>query len=195
MMMASPGARLYWALFALLSLITACLADAAVADSSNTTTTDTTADATDAKTNSNTYDYIVVGSGPGGGPLASNLARAGYSVLLIEAGDDQSADLATVIPALSIFGPSEDTLRWQFFVRHYADTNKQLKHHLLTWKLTDGSLWVGQNPPAGATLLGVYYPRGATLGGSAIINNMVAFLPPNSDWQNIVDLTGDQAWR
>ena len=37
-----------------------------------------------------TYEYIVVGSGPGGGPLASNLARAGYSVLLIEAGDDQT---------------------------------------------------------------------------------------------------------
>jgi choline dehydrogenase len=37
-----------------------------------------------------TYEYIVVGSGPGGGPLASNLARAGHSVLLIEAGDDQT---------------------------------------------------------------------------------------------------------
>ena len=34
------------------------------------------------------YDYIVVGSGPGGGPLASNLARTNYSVLLIEAGDE-----------------------------------------------------------------------------------------------------------
>jgi choline dehydrogenase len=37
-----------------------------------------------------TYEYIVVGSGPGGGPLASNLARAGHSVLLVEAGDDQT---------------------------------------------------------------------------------------------------------
>lgn len=36
-----------------------------------------------------TYEYIVVGSGPGGGPLAVNLARAGHSVLLLEAGDDQ----------------------------------------------------------------------------------------------------------
>jgi len=33
------------------------------------------------------YDYVVVGSGPGGGVVASNLARANYSVLLIEAGD------------------------------------------------------------------------------------------------------------
>ena len=33
-----------------------------------------------------TFEYIVVGSGPGGGPIASNLARAGHSVLLLEAG-------------------------------------------------------------------------------------------------------------
>jgi choline dehydrogenase-like flavoprotein len=43
--------------------------------------------------NNNTYEYIVVGSGPGGGPLASNLARAGHSVLLLEAGDDQTENL------------------------------------------------------------------------------------------------------
>jgi choline dehydrogenase len=35
-----------------------------------------------------TYDYIVIGSGAGGGPLACNLAKAGYQVLLLEAGDD-----------------------------------------------------------------------------------------------------------
>lgn len=40
----------------------------------------------------NEYDYIVVGSGAGGGPLASRLARAGQSVLLIESGDDQGTN-------------------------------------------------------------------------------------------------------
>lgn len=34
------------------------------------------------------YEYIVVGSGAGGSPLAVNLARAGHSVLLIDAGGD-----------------------------------------------------------------------------------------------------------
>lgn len=45
-----------------------------------------------------TYDYIVVGSGAGGGPLASRLARAGHKTLLIEAGDDQSSNSNTTVP-------------------------------------------------------------------------------------------------
>jgi choline dehydrogenase len=36
----------------------------------------------------NDFDYIVVGSGAGGAPLAANLAKAGFSVLLLEAGGD-----------------------------------------------------------------------------------------------------------
>lgn len=35
------------------------------------------------------YEYVVVGSGAGGGPLACRLAMAGHKTLLIEAGDDQ----------------------------------------------------------------------------------------------------------
>ena len=45
------------------------------------------------------YDYIVVGSGAGGGPLACRLAMAGFSTLLIESGNDQS-------------GPNPDSSLW-----------------------------------------------------------------------------------
>jgi len=45
------------------------------------------------------YEYVVVGSGAGGGPLACRLAMAGHKTLLIEAGDDQvSASLSLNIP-------------------------------------------------------------------------------------------------
>lgn len=34
--------------------------------------------------NQTEYEYVVVGSGPGGGPVAARLALAGHRVLLIE---------------------------------------------------------------------------------------------------------------
>ncbi|MEZ6057561.1 MAG: hypothetical protein R3C01_12740 [Planctomycetaceae bacterium] len=39
------------------------------------------------------YEYIVVGSGAGGGPLAARLAEAGKWVLLIDAGGTPRGDL------------------------------------------------------------------------------------------------------
>jgi choline dehydrogenase len=106
----------------------------------------------------NTYDYIVVGSGPGGAPLAVNLAKAGHSVLLLEAGDDQTSDVTTHILSLGVPLP---TNRWDFFVKQYSDEGQTLKNNHLTWKRADGSLWVGNGSaaPADAKLLGVHCER------------------------------------
>ncbi|KAI0855361.1 GMC oxidoreductase [Xylaria cubensis] len=140
------------------------------------------------------YDYVVVGSGPGGGPLAVNLAKAGYSVFLIEAGDASTA---------TGFGQYPPSITWDFFVNHYPDgdpRNNQYSH--LTWKTPEGRYWVGQaGAPAGSKLLGVYYPRdtndstGATLGGSSMINAMCTWLPSDSDWNYVYELTGDATWK
>ena len=106
----------------------------------------------------NTYDYIVVGSGPGGAPLAVNLAKAGHSVLLLEAGDDQTSDVTTHILSLGVPLP---TNRWDFFVKQYSDEGQTLKNNHLTWKRADDSLWVGNGSaaPADAKLLGVHCER------------------------------------
>ncbi|AEO63927.1 uncharacterized protein THITE_2109539 [Thermothielavioides terrestris NRRL 8126] len=141
-----------------------------------------------------TYDYVVVGSGPGGGIVASNLALAGHSVLLIEAGRDASDDVSTVVNAL--YYPQTQSLQWGFFVRHHSDPEVESRFRLLTWTLPNGTYWVGpkSEAPADATLNGVWYPRGATLGGSAIVNAMAAVLPNDADWNKIAALTGDDSW-
>ncbi|KAI0394621.1 GMC oxidoreductase [Xylariaceae sp. FL0594] len=134
------------------------------------------------------YDYIVIGSGPGGGPLAVNLATAGYSVFLIEAGDD-SVDEG--------FGQYPPSLTWDFFVDHYpADDPRNNQYSHLTWKTPEGRYWVGRTgAPAGSELLGVYYPRGATLGGSSMINAMCVWLPSDNDWDYVYEITGDETWK
>ena len=43
------------------------------------------------------YDYIVIGSGPGGSTIAGRLALNNFKVLLIESGPDY-ADGQTTIP-------------------------------------------------------------------------------------------------
>jgi choline dehydrogenase len=85
---------------------------------------------------SNTYDYIVTGSGPGGGTIATNLARAGHSVLLIEAGSDASSDIHTQILALNDF--SSANVAWHFFVKHDDDEERLKRYNLLIWRLENG---------------------------------------------------------
>lgn len=67
------------------------------------------------------YEYVVVGSGAGGGPLAARLALAGHKTLLIEAGDDQGKNTNYTVPAFSAKASEDESLSWKFFVRHYAD--------------------------------------------------------------------------
>src|SRR5690242_19636521 len=105
--------------------------------------------------NTTTYDYIVVGSGPGGGPLAANLARAGYSVLLLEAGADEGAnEFVTTLPNFNAVA-NDPTMRWDFFVKHSDDPVRELKYEHTVWRTKEGALYTGLNPPAGATHLGV----------------------------------------
>ncbi|KAF8853776.1 FAD/NAD(P)-binding domain-containing protein [Acephala macrosclerotiorum] len=117
----------------------------------------------------NVYDYLVVGSAPGGAPVAANLAKVGASVLLLEAGDDQGVDRNVNISAWAGMA-NNDPLRWDFFVKYHSGPAVHNKYHRLTWKTKEGKYYVGTTRPAGATQLGAFYSRAGTLGGCSMHN-------------------------
>jgi choline dehydrogenase len=135
------------------------------------------------------YDYIVVGSGPGGAPVASKLAQAGYSVLLMDAGDDQrqNTNVSTAI-VLADVAAEDEALRWDYFVRYHADDEIANSNRYLTWLTPDGEYHVGQDAPEGSERLGMLYPRSGTLGGCSAHNAGAAMLPQDSFWSYIAFL-------
>jgi choline dehydrogenase len=122
------------------------------------------------------FDYIVIGSGAGGGPVAANLARAGFKVGLIEAGQAPEP-AAYSVPVFHGFASEDPDLSWAFFVRHYASLDRSR----LDWKFR-------------ADRDGVFYPRAGTLGGCTAHHALITVYGHGSDWDHIAGLTGDASW-
>ncbi|WP_320783376.1 GMC family oxidoreductase [Streptomyces sp. CRN 30] len=122
------------------------------------------------------FDYIVVGSGAGGGPLAARLAEAGTRVLLLEAGGAETTDNYSV-PAFHPDASEDPVQRWDYFVRHYADEQQ----HRRDSKLVPDK--------------GILYPRAGTLGGCTAHHALITVYPYNADWDRIARETGDPSWN
>ncbi|KAK9764662.1 hypothetical protein K7432_007648 [Basidiobolus ranarum] len=113
------------------------------------------------------YDYIVVGSGAGGGPLAGRLALAGYKTLLIEAGPDyNSANVST--PAFYTQASEDANISWDFFTKQFPESTGKRQN--------------------------VWYPRVGGLGGCTIHNAMIGMYPHVSDFNGIAKELGDDSW-
>ncbi|KAI0478210.1 hypothetical protein F4859DRAFT_478984 [Xylaria cf. heliscus] len=140
------------------------------------------------------YDYVVVGSGPGGGPVAANLAIAGFKVLLIDAGGDSGNATKEVVPALHFLSSEFEDTTWSFWVNHFDDIGQQRKDSKMIYKLPNGTQYRGLDPPEDAEPLGILYPRAGTLGGCSRHNAMITMYPFDQDWDNIATLTGDDSW-
>jgi choline dehydrogenase len=140
------------------------------------------------------YEYIVIGSGPGGGPLAANLARGGHSVLLLEAGDEQVNNPNSYMVYNNTPAINDPLTRWDFFVTRDTPAFDD-EYEFTTWRQTNGEFYVGLDPPEGAERLGIYYPRAGTVGGCAMHNAASISLPADVDWDDIAALTGDDSWK
>ncbi|MBD2164597.1 GMC family oxidoreductase [Calothrix membranacea FACHB-236] len=124
-------------------------------------------------------EYIVIGSGAGGGPLACNLAKAGHKVVLFEAGaDDKSAANPSDVPFFTAATSEYPPIQWDYYVRHYSNLEQQKR---------DTKYYPEQD--------GVWYPRVGALGGCTVHSFLVEIYPSNSDWDYIAQITKDPSWK
>src|SRR5882724_4083473 len=126
------------------------------------------------------FDYIVVGSGAGGGTLAARLSENGCRVLLLEAGGEEQP-FNYEVPVFHGLATEDEELRLDHYVRHYAEEERQEKDPKYLVEKAAGRH-------------GVYYPRARTLGGCTAHYAMIIIRPHDSDWQTICDATGDATW-
>jgi choline dehydrogenase len=84
------------------------------------------------------------------------------------------------VPAYNAKVSEDPSLAWNFFVKHYADEERQARDFKTSYQTPDGGLYTGLDPPAGSEMKGTLYPRTGTLGGCTAHNALIAVYPHRS---------------
>ncbi|KAF5378861.1 hypothetical protein D9615_006948 [Tricholomella constricta] len=115
------------------------------------------------------YDFIVVGSGAGGGPLASRLVESGFSVLLVDAGHEV-VNFNTTLPAYNLRSLEDSQIELNYTLQEYPND----------FPVQRDDSW---------------YPRARALGGSTIHNAMVNIIAgTRQDFDGLANTFNDQTW-
>ena len=132
------------------------------------------------------FDYVIVGSGAGGAPLAARLAEFGDRVLVPGGGAGSQHRHAVARFSGLLAGPGNHggsglhalyrasvPLSWSFFVDHYT------KPPGVDPKWTNGK---------------VFYPRATGIGGCTVHNAMITMAGPAADWDELAWFLDDDSW-
>ncbi|KAJ7846119.1 hypothetical protein B0H13DRAFT_2408642 [Mycena leptocephala] len=115
------------------------------------------------------YDFVVVGAGAGGGPLAARLAESGFTVLLVDAGHDV-VNVNTTIPF--------------YFGRAVEDPQLELNY-----------TYDEYSPGAKFPRNDAWYPRARGIGGSTVHNAMINNIAATEhDFDDLATMFNDQTW-
>jgi choline dehydrogenase len=136
------------------------------------------------------FDFIVVGAGAGGAPLAARLVERGYTVLVVEMGPEKAPTPPgavvenTTVPLLHTETTEDKRLSLEFFVKHFDEDPDRS----LDWK-------VHRPSDSRRDMAGIFYPRAQGVGGCTIHNAMITIVGLSEDWDEIAEATGDESWR
>ncbi|KAL4940295.1 hypothetical protein BDV06DRAFT_224235 [Aspergillus oleicola] len=121
------------------------------------------------------YDYVVVGSGNAGAPVAHRLSEAGHSVALVEAGSLYEVNNGNL---------SQIPANGGAFMGRDPETNNLL----VDWGIVT-------TPQAGWNNASILLASGKTLGGSTGRNVMTYHLPTEGSMEKWADKVEDDSWN
>lgn len=122
-----------------------------------------------------TYDYVVVGGGTAGNTIGYRLAKAGFSVAIVEAGGflEIAKPILATAPGGVTAGSGSSLL----------DSNP-----LRDWRFTT-------TPQTSADDREIHYARGKVLGGSSQLNFLVYHRPTNGTMAKWAEEVGDDSYQ